>query len=251
MEKIPRINNLEPQENSDSKEKGGNYTRLAILKEIKEFSTPLVEKLKSRIETGAYDVLVSDEGRGRIPTLLLRKIFQKVNQEKSLETFFVASGRMKMDSKAIADFVRINNLKDKTILIVTEYVSGGGSIRRMTDEFKKNGVKNLDVAALAINERFNQTSDGRRDFEELEHALARAGTRLFYGQAGELIGADLNRISGVKKKIDENGKIVGAHPQLWKPLSDKDMFYSAREDVPVMADEIVEQVWALNKAKDR
>jgi len=52
--------------------------------EIEPAMSALVEKIKSNIENGDYDTIISDDVGGRIPSLILRKIFKDKYPKRKL-----------------------------------------------------------------------------------------------------------------------------------------------------------------------
>lgn len=73
-----------------SSERKYNFEQIAGMK---EGLVSLVGKLKDKIDAGYYETLISDEIRGRLPTLVLRKILQSRNHNKELQTYFLSLGR--------------------------------------------------------------------------------------------------------------------------------------------------------------
>jgi hypoxanthine phosphoribosyltransferase len=113
-------------------------------------------EMKEKIDSGAYDALVSDETGGRIPTLIFKEIFKKVNPDKEFKTLFVASGKRyhpksPAEEKAMRDYLKKGLDESKTILLVTQYIHSGKSINRLAEELKSIGVENIDVSTIDIN----------------------------------------------------------------------------------------------------
>ena len=57
----------------DDSEKQEKYHYPEVMNELRPAIVSLVKQLKEAIERGDYQTIISDESRGRIPTLVLRK----------------------------------------------------------------------------------------------------------------------------------------------------------------------------------
>lgn len=137
------------------------------------------EEFKGRIESGYYDLLLSDEKSGRIPTLILRKLADRIS-DKKLRTFFIASGQLPHEKETryghqldivdekinmrtekqyendIAEHLKkiAGNTSEQKALIMTEFIDSGGSMRHLVKAAQAAGIE-VDVATLAARENFN------------------------------------------------------------------------------------------------
>ena len=200
------------QGKNEKTKKEGGYN----LEEIKELEKPLalvLEKLKANIEDGVYDVLLSDDKGGRIPTLALREIMNKANQETgrgNVLVYFLSAGnalsRLAEEGKEMKEYIK-KEVKDKVerrALVVTEYVASGMSIKVLADILSEAGIAAFDVAALVCNRDDVALGEGHQFFSGITPENAEENgwhVSALEGVALPLIyGA---RISGVTKRGDE------------------------------------------------
>lgn len=118
----------------------------------------MVMQLKDSIDASEFDMLISDEAGGRVPTLILRKIIKLVHPDKpSITTRFIAAG----DALTRADeqqLVKLQEVLQKVSketegpLVVTQYWNGGRASSLFLKQLKKAGIHNIGFAALAANE---------------------------------------------------------------------------------------------------
>jgi len=121
----------------------------------------LLNQLKKNIERGEYSAIIGDDFSGRIPTLIIREVIDRVyksRERKSIKTFFL---RPPTDDPMSWELLRQqlpkNAAKIKTelkddkprVLLVTELVSGGRSIEQLLEALNGQGLR-ADVAALEL-----------------------------------------------------------------------------------------------------
>lgn len=128
------------------------------LEQIKERVILLCEQIKSKIDSGEYDAIVSDDSGGRIPTILFREIFRLVNPKHDFKTLFVASGQSYFPRNEKEENILINYLQRglgdaKDILLVTEYIETGSSLIKLIEYLKKTGIENIDVSTIDIDKK--------------------------------------------------------------------------------------------------
>ena len=199
----------------------------------------LCETLRHRFENGEYDVIISDEVRARIPTLIIKKVMTGLNANKVPETYFIASGRGTIDSKSIKEFAQSHNLGNKKILIVTEYISRGGSIMNLCRVLKDDNVVDHEIACLSLNHHY-LSDDGKKEWEQIVSNEELKNHEIFIGEYGEGFGATLHDMSGVTKNIAKGDEIVGAHPI--KSNTEQEKVNLSRIDVNTAAQEILDSI---------
>lgn len=131
--------------------------------ELEPAFVSLVERLKEKIERAEYDSLISDEIGGRIPTLVLRKIIKKRRPDARPGTYFISGGRYLPGSSGseqkavneeaekyseLAQHMHDITRDTRRALIVTQIISKGGTVSKLTQLLKEAGVHDVDVAAL-------------------------------------------------------------------------------------------------------
>lgn len=137
------------------------------------------QEFRERIESGYYDLLLSDEKSGRIPTLILRKLADRMN-DKKLRTFFIASGQLshekgiryghdpdlieerlnfqaeeQYENEIAAHLEKISGrAPGQRALIVTEFIDTGDSLRHLVRAAHAAGI-DADIVTLAAREDFD------------------------------------------------------------------------------------------------
>ena len=121
--------------------------------EIKALEKPLqnlLDQLREKIDGGDYHTIIGDDASGRIPTLILRRLFNEVYSKKNLppiKTFFIAGSQKISDSDKIKktdrifDYLKSINISAgeprKKVLIVTEVIETGKGLLPLTDALNK------------------------------------------------------------------------------------------------------------------
>ncbi|MFA6254318.1 MAG: hypothetical protein WC640_03700 [Candidatus Paceibacterota bacterium] len=127
------------------------YNFPEIMEAMKPGLVSLVRQLKDAIESGEYQTLISDEAKGRIPTLILRKIFKaKAPNSRDLQTYFLAFGRSGMSwDSSFRDYVKENKDKWGKALIVTEFINEGKTIRNIWKKLDfANKFSDYDIVSV-------------------------------------------------------------------------------------------------------
>lgn len=253
-----------------SKEKRYNHT-LEFL-DIEKDTISLVEQLKQRIDSGYYDVIISDEVGGRIPALVIKKIIDErksVTDDKEIRIYFLNFGRENLDEEAIGNFLTEVDLRNKKILFVTEAIESGKVIAKAISLLEANDIRDVEIATIvsAGNQGGKFLQQGRIDEKtgrwygnEIIDNRSILGKKVFSGRTFARIGPQLDRsgpkLTGVEKIIID-GNIVGSHPQKIKPIQSMNIpDYRANkigrvkvlEDVKKMSDEELQE--SVNMARE-
>ncbi len=143
-ENIPHI------ETPEKKESSFNFVEI---ENLKTGMVNLVRKLKGNIDNNKYDALISDEIGGRIPTLVIREVIKSIHPEAKINTHFIAGGYYipHDDSKGFLRFcqyVKDSIKEDKSILLITQYVHTGGTLRDFALALSKSGVDDFDIGVV-------------------------------------------------------------------------------------------------------
>ncbi|OGZ68994.1 MAG: hypothetical protein A3D44_00315 [Candidatus Staskawiczbacteria bacterium RIFCSPHIGHO2_02_FULL_42_22] len=235
-----------PQEDLEPEakhEKKYNFEKMA---EIEPAAASLVEQLKEAIVNAEYSAILSDDAGGRIPTLILDKIFKEKSPEK-IKTYFLAAGidlhyinesynKNTEEYKAIIRYLEKMDFGKKKTLIVTQFCGSGKSLESIGLLLRSIGINQFDFASLykyhisPSKEQLRQSFD--RKFE----------SKLFFSKEEKVpkwIIQDHEAISGVRKKmgINPSVEIAASYEHIKK----------SREDVKLMAERVIEKVWPENK----
>ena len=102
-----------------------------------------------------YETLISDDVSGRVPTLVVRKVMKKLSNEPiSPDTYFI-SGGLQLDNtnkekrEEVVEFLK-SRCQSDDVLIVTEYIETGRSIKKMANLVDKAKPDTFDVISLMI-----------------------------------------------------------------------------------------------------
>lgn len=259
MEKftVKTTESIGPVNESTETEKRSDYNlppiaeRYNHLNEFIDLEYPmkkLVEGMKSEIECGYYDVIVSDEVGGRIPSLILKKVIDHVNEsrsvKKSVPVYFLNFGRDSLDEQALDEFFKKTDLKDKSILFVTEAIESGLSTKKAIDIFEKNNIEAVDVAAVAISENSSYSSWNSNSSIE--------GKKMFSGFSSASKSPTIDRTGPVLTGVDKEYKeyiIAGAHPKKLEKIEPRNRRNEFRKDLRA---KYIKKVWGtMSKQEQR
>lgn len=127
-----------------------------VIEGLKKSFVFLCKEMKSQIESGEYDAIVSDDTGGRIPTLLFRKILKLVNPKHDFKTLFVATGsnykpKSPEEQAELEKYLKRGLGNSRKVLVVSQYIHGGGTLARLADDLRKIGIQQIDISAICAN----------------------------------------------------------------------------------------------------
>jgi hypothetical protein len=218
---------------------------IIIFDELKRNLKKLIMQLKENIENDKYDVLLGDDASGRIPTLILREVINKVKErvlgeKEKIETKFIAGGKgIQWEPEKIEkakELFKKMNLEGKKVLVVTEYMGGGEGLWVLIKVLSKYVGSNFDCAVLASGLKKKDYMFRFSDFKEdnLFIAYEKKPPSSVYGEYG---------MGGVKKedKLDVLAKRQEDVPQWYINFN--------RKLVKDVAEEIFEEIWGKELKK--
>lgn len=203
----------------------------------------LVASLEDRLPL--YETLLSDDASGRLISLFLWRIINKMRKEedeKSAKISFLASGRYHNDmvDREVKKFVAENKKNFGKTLLVTELIDSSRSIDKLVEILEKEGV-DFDIAALSV-------TDLQIFYKE------RIRKRLFVGEwrdssAGGII-FDTPEATGVIKNKLRDGDAT-AHPIKYESedLDVPESVKRARKDVKKIADRVYDLISTGSESK--
>lgn len=194
---------------------------------LKPAFVSLCLQMKDKIDSGYWTSLVSDEGGGRIPTLIFRQIIKARNENKEIKTVFVASGKTYLpepvNSKGehnykygqLVDHLKNTLSKEDKVLLVTQYIHSGSTINNMIVALKDSGIDTVDVATLDNNGSFTETIRADDVFVGGTHNRLQAN---FFENHTDLSGiskhTDFDPVPmRLEKAIEEHGREKYVSPQ--------------------------------------
>jgi len=136
---------------TERKEENGNFN-FEEIEEIEPAMVSLAEQLKENLEAGKYNVLISDDVGGRIPTLILRKLLKKIHPDKAVKTYFVSGGLRlsKIDAEnheKLQKYLKERISDEDSLLIVTQFMFTGRTLIKLSQILNKAGFRDFDIAA--------------------------------------------------------------------------------------------------------
>lgn len=121
-----------PKKDNKKKYESGDKFFIFLEKLVYDYYQPTLKFVlenKQKIKNNYYDVIIGNDIKGRLPTLILKEIFNYYRAKSNLsnvEIKFVNGGQLYLwDSKKfnnVLNYLRKLDLKDKKILLVTEFV---------------------------------------------------------------------------------------------------------------------------------
>jgi hypothetical protein len=164
------IKNINPEFESSEAIPEFNFPEM---KEVLELSEAMVIKMKDKIDAGTWDLLISDEVGGRVPTLVFRSIYKARNPDKDFDTIFVNGGVS--DANAQIELVEyLKTKKDKHgetrshPIFITQFIGSGATVNAMSKLLSEAKVgEGLDIATLTtfFDEQFTADSITPKDID--------------------------------------------------------------------------------------
>jgi len=198
----------------------------------------LIIKLETSLPK--FDLLLSDDASGRLATLLLREMADKVRKKQGkngpVETYFLAAG-IHDQAKRIEmthDFLATKIKPDTKVLLATEYISSGDSIMRLVEALQSL-TENFRVATISLESspevytlRSKKPRSGQRD------TFGTIIDKTYWGKSPSYAGLTLYKQeehAGVHKKLS----VPSPHPQAHLDMPDR--IATARQDIHILVEE--------------
>jgi len=194
--------------------------------EVAELESPLkriIEKIRFRIETGEYGLIIGDDASGRIPALILGNFIRRISELKGLHgpNIVFIPGKISVEPrgsfwKRIIDstYKKHNQefeeymsehaaSKEKKVLIVTDTIQSGFSLMTLVSLLRNSGYE-YDIATIGI----EQPMIGK-----LDRNINLSGADIFSGEyyvkerddhKHTPLIYDNNKLSGVSKHPGES-----------------------------------------------
>lgn len=220
-----------------SAESGGLENQY-FLGDLEEPIDMILHQLHEKINNGEYKYIIGDDASGRMPALIFWNFMKKVCKQKGLDSpklyFIAGSGPSREPEEQAAKKEKLKkyleplkDMKDGRILIVTDTIVSGASIRPLVDTIREYGVE-CDVAAIGVS----------GSLDELENKF---GVSIYVSTCGDRDNITpkvykQNHLSGVFKHPDD----VFAYP-LEEEEKKKGAIGSARRDAKTIADRLFEK----------
>lgn len=257
-----------PEKPKAQEQVSGDQKAEVLLEEVAELEGPIkkiIEKISDRIEKGEYGLVVGDDASGRIPTLILGNFIKKIAEKRGLPrpnvifipgklTDYKHSGPEYLYTKQQEDLEQhLANWsadKSKRILIVTDTVLTGHSLRVLVRSLKDLGYK-IDIGTVGV--------EDEGGFFESKRYASLGDTEIFSGEykrqsnSGDTATPKIYQkhpISGVIKGAgDETSRlfIKSVGDRLYTREEFRDLINQSREDANIVANRIVS--WYESRTK--
>ena len=190
----------------------------------------LVLELKDELPN--YDTILSDEVSGRIPSLLLGNILEKVREregKKEPNTYFISAGRHadpRIESY-VDKFIKKKKNKFGKTLLVTEFIDTGNSIEKITNILTEQDV-DFNIASVSISEKLREATKKTNLSKE-------SIKKLRVGKEESYIGLEFyaKEFIGVEKTASSNN----AYP-VANIFRNQEKVNKVRKDMETVADEL-------------
>lgn len=187
---------------------------LEALNQLEKPIKNILQELRGEIDDGEYETIIGDDASGRIPALILNKVIKQIYSEKDYSapsSLFISGShphnlevhqkeqKIKTD-KIIQHLKNVwrDQLPSKKILLVTEVIASGYTLKPICDALKAMGV-NFEIATIG----FHPVSGTYKIDEMKEKIESYLGTKITYGMFGTPELYDRKALSGVKKNPKE------------------------------------------------
>lgn len=181
-----------------------------------------------------YDTILSDDTSGRLPSLFLRKIIDRVRSKTgqvSVKTYFLAAGNNDNPAKdeAVKNFLSGKKEEIGKALLVTEYMDRGNTIMNIMELLAGIGI-NFDVACVSARDEAESYIQDKGDiFKKVRYGEEPSTEGLLFWHK--------ERISGVRKDDDN----PSPHPEIVSS-GDKGRLIQARKDISFLAEEFINKL---------
>ncbi len=192
---------------------------------VKSFAH-LTVKLKDDIPY--YDTIISDDASGRLISLFFKDVInknkRKYNKEDTVSTYFLTPkrGRNKKVNKAIQEFIIEKSTEMEKVLVVTEHIDSGGSLRPIIKSLEEQEDIEFDIASISINKYFKLPEELE---EKVKYVSKSSDGLIFHNSA----------FTGIKRNDEEKESI---HPSKRGGDDTQKFLTQAREEISFLANEI-------------
>ncbi len=145
----------------------------AAMEDIDGQISVLLEELRPNIENGKYKLVVGDDASGRVPALIIAGALKKIYAARGAAppaVRFIAGSRNlageDLERKTSLLDVHSKNLKNKFlndgnqgVLVVTDFISTGSSVKPIVDSLKKTGA-DVDLVTIGLADDFRWSKSG-------------------------------------------------------------------------------------------
>ena len=238
------LSEMDSKEKDDEKEvpnKGG-YENFSI-KDMEPNLEGIISQLKEKIDSGYFELIIGDDASGRVPALILKKVFDKIYTEKGFEKpdlkFFAGAkgtlhkSRRDQNQKDITELAKQFGKPGAKTLLVTEYLKTGLGLQSMANALKDAG---LDVEIATLSEYPESLDMIKKNLPFPIHSGD-------VGYAPDIYGE--YQLGGVIKNSDKPGAPYAKlfKPGFWSIATEQDVrdaVKSTRRDINIAANKLVE-----------
>lgn len=198
------------------------FTLFASSKDLQERSSTgerINKQIYESIKNNEYDTVIAEDASGRIPGLIMYEFFKKVAEKENKpipQIYFMAGSfnaknienKRKITNEYIKDTALKNHNLDKKILVVTEYIMTGNSLKPITDGLKEQNI-NYDILTLGLSKEHWHMDAIRDKLGNVSAALREIPKSIFRRE--DLSGVIKNEDEVVSKKSTTADQAVVNH----------------------------------------
>lgn len=241
---------------SDIEHKLGEGIKTEAIKDVVWQMYELVKKIAPHADQ--YDSIISDDASGRLVSLFLKKVLDALRSKERfpLKLRFIAGDKDDPDrSRRIERFLMKNKENLGKILLSTEFIYGGGTIKDFVNALESSGIP-FDLAALTISADVLSKSSKNLNFDLTGNRVSIEGGSAHVLYSGEISNEGLSfygqeKSAGVKKYRsggllfplrykDLVGEGLSAEEKQTKEKEVQQHINQARRDIDLLAKRVAE-----------
>jgi len=201
--------------------------------EIAALETPLKTIIEGILKDGTtYDLIISDDTSGRIPTLVIGKVLNDLNERRGLRSIPV---RFAGGHHRLKDYLREHEMdvilrkmqkEPKRILLVTDYVASGRTIKDFGDFFAAREIS-YDIACVSIDDK---EKDYRRE------GRLKTEVNFYYGEQCHSAPYiwDASHLTGLKRGSTLKTRVIRDGASFDRKVRE------ARENINILAQKLID-----------
>jgi hypothetical protein len=188
----------------------------------------LLAKLKSRLTSGRYTVMIGDDASGRVPALILNQIQNKCRLDKKTPLYFMAGSRetktIRKKKAEIRRFIqkKLRLPKGALVLLVTEYIHHGDSMLLLTDVLRSLSIT-YEICTLSVCRH--------RSISTPASLSSKLGTKILFGMKAHSSLDGNYVLAGVQKSYED---VLATRYHMTK--TERAIFRKSRKDVTRIAE---------------
>ncbi|MDD5068109.1 MAG: hypothetical protein PHS53_01940 [Candidatus Pacebacteria bacterium] len=253
----PQIESLEAFQKAaieNRKPEDGEGLLFEDIYELKKPFEALLDQMRSKIDSGAYTLLVGDDVSGRIPTLIfrefLRQMYEGTSQKVPEALFFSGhhgetdASFLNQNAEEVAHGIEKRYSGKGDILFITEAIQTGRTLTQFENAFAKLPIKH-DVMTigitggrekpLTVEEYFKMRNDLQKKFGTTIYSACNGAPNIAYSPDSHPYEGVFNQSKSLHSTVSKNHRANPDHKELFQAVVEE-----SRKDVKLMATMLAE-----------